>query len=977
MSTRKQSAPRRMSIVILALLASAILLLVPIVPQNILAQTPKKLSQTDFELAVIPLSPRYPADGNSYDLIIQLRTKNSDPIEAPYDLAIELSSSDSSVVTVPRSVVLVSGDSMVTTDMTTTNKSGLVSITAQAEGTLSASATIDTKKLDSLEPTKLALYQAPSTFLPNPSSPGKIFVQLLNSQNLPAVTKVPVLVSFSLETTKIGSMPTTATIPAGSDGLFIDFIPTTEAGETTIRASATGLAPVELTAKSNGPQSLKLVVEFAPPAIPSFKGYDGLMSIQVRDESDIPVKLTQSLVVSLSSSDIDIAEVPSKVTIPAGSSYIIDKVKSGGELGVATITASANSYISGSGEITTVGLSADNPESKEIKLLSVPSVLDPDNSQHESFVVYFVNGSGEPYKGAYWEYSSIVLSSSNQEVGTVDTFLFTGLTYAVGKITTTYSEGSTGVTASASGLGSSSIVLEVRGHVPAGVAVTQAPAIVGANNEASGSLFVSLLDSMGLPVSAVKDTPIFLSSSDLSIADTPTSVLIPSGKHFAIAEMEVTLKAGETTVVASSQGLSSGTLKYKTAGFSGKESAATLAVYSVPRLSGDGRPYDAILVQLQDGLGNPVPAESDVQVSLSSSSLIAGTVERQVRIPEGDSGALATFTTARAEDEVTVTAASQGLKTVSTEIEITLQPLTILLSAPVPKQASFEEFPVEYDVYTGSIPVQGATVTISGLHANPTTALTDVLGHVESTYSPNQPGRNSVVASASKPGYEDAVLSSPITLATTVNVTIKTTSEAGKEFPAKLSIQAPTGKSSPSTAVGKPVEFTDARFGDYKITVPEEVKTSDGQYQFLSWSDGITENPRTFNVFEDTAIVAVYEAKYSLAVVSPDGQTSGSGFYAEGTTATIGIEPLSIGEIITDRSFAGWTGATNSDSPNTQIAMNGPTTVTAKWNVGYIKLILIVAAAGGGGFYVYYKMILPKKKAQEAERAPDLDWYKK
>ena len=966
-----------MSIVILALLASTILLLVPIVPQNILAQTTKKLSQTDFELAVLPLSPRYPADGNSYDLIIQLRTKSGDPIEAPYDLAIELSSSDSSVVSVPSSAVLVSGDSMMTVGMKTTDKPGLVSITAQAEGTLSASATIDTKKLDSFEPTKLALYQGPSTFLPNPSAPGKIFVQLLNSQGLPAVTKIPVLVSFSLENTKIGTMPTTATIPAGSDGLFLDFTPTTVAGEMTIRASATGLAPGELKVISEGPQSLKLIVEFAPPAIPHFKGYDALMSIQVRDDSNKPVQLTQSLVVSLSSSDTDIAEVPKQVTISAGSSYIIDKVKSGGTEGVATITASANGYLSGSEVIETVGLSADNPESKQIKLLSVPSVLDPDNSPHESFVVYFVNGSGEPYKGAYWEYSSIVLSSANQEVGTVDTFLFTGLTYALGKITTTYTEGSTDVTASASGLGSSSILLDVRGHVPAGVALTQAPAIVEADDEASKSLFVSLVDNEGLSVAAVKDTPIFLSSSDLSIADTPTSVVIPKGQAFAIAEMEVTLKSGETTLIASSEGLASGTLKYKTAGPSGKQSEATMAVYSVPRLSADGRSYASILVQLQDGVGNPVPAESDVLVSLSSSSLIAGTVQRQVTIREGVSGTLATFATAGAEDDVTVTAASEGLKTASTTLETTLQPLLILQSFPVPREMTYEEFSVEYDVYTGSIPVQGVTVTVSGLHANPTIALTDVLGHAEATYSPSEPGRNSIIATATKPGYKDAVISASVSLVTTVNVTIKTVSEAEKEFPVKMTIKSPNGRSTPSTAEGKPVEFVDAKFGNYEITLPEEVKTSDGQYQFLSWSDGITENPRTFNVIEDTAIVAVYAAKYALAVISPYGQTTGSGFYAEGATATIGIEPLSIGEIITDRSFAGWTGATSSDSPRTEITMNGPKTVTAEWSVSYLKLILIVAGAGGGGFFVYYKMILPKKKAEEAERAPDLDWYKK
>ena len=976
MSSRKVNAPRIKSIVLLAFLASAMVLFVPATTHNVFAQTTKKLTQTDFELAVLPLSSRYPADGNSYSLIIQLQTKDGKPFESPYDLAIQLSSSDSSVITVPTSVVLRNGESMVTTEMGTTNKSGLVSITAQAEGTLSASATIDTKKLDSLEPTKLALYQAPSAFLPNPNVPGKIFVQLLNAQNLPAVTKVPVLVSFSLESTKIGTMPTTATIPAGSDGLFLDFTPTTEVGETTIRASATGLSPGEIKAKTAGPQFLKLVVEFAPPEIPSFKGYDGLMSIQVRDSDNIPVKLIKPLEAILRSSDIDVAEVPNKVTIPAGSSYIIDKVKSGGDLGTAVITASATGYVSGSGEVTTLTLAENNPESKTLNLLSVPTVLDPDNSQHQSFVVYFTDGSGNPYKGQYWEYSSIVLSSSNPQVGTIDSLLSTGLTYAVGKFTTTYLEGSTTITASASGLGSSSIGVEIRGHVPTALAVTQAPAIVGANNQSSESLFVSLVDSKGFPVAAAKNTAVFLSSSDLSIAEVPTSVFIPSGSAFTGAEMQLTQKAGETTIVASSQGLASGTSKYKTTGFSGSESEFSLALYAVPSLPADGRPYSAILVQLQDALGNPVPAESDVQVSLSSSSLIGGTVERQVIIRDGTSSEFATFTTSTVIDDVTITAASQGLRTVSTEIETTQQPLTMLASAPIPRTASFEELSVAYDVYSGTIPIQGVTVTTGGLHAKPTTALTDVIGHVDSVYVPSQPGQNSIIATASKPGFRDATVTSQISLATTVDVTIKTISEAEREFSAKLTITGANGRSTPTTAPNKPVEFTDARFGNWVITAPEEVKNNDGQYQFLRWDDGIQVNPRTFNIIGDTEITAVYAAKYMLNVVSAYGQITGSGFYDEGATATIGIEPLSIGEIISDRAFAGWTGATSSDSPRAEIVMNSPKTVTAEWSVSYLKLILIAAAGGGGGFFVYYKMILPKKRQEEAERAPDLDWYK-
>ena len=74
-----------------------------------------------------------------------------------------------------------------------------------------------------------------------------------------------------------------------------------------------------------------------------------------------------------------------------------------------------------------------------------------------------------------------------------------------------------------------------------------------------------------------------------------------------------------------------------------------------------------------------------------------------------------------------------------------------------------------------------------------------------------------------------------------------------------------------------------------------EVTVNDG-YRFVQWDDGNTDNPRVFNVTEDVTLVATLEAIPEYAVTLTEnnsnlGNTSGSGNYLEGSTATISATP--------------------------------------------------------------------------------------
>lgn len=65
-------------------------------------------------------------------------------------------------------------------------------------------------------------------------------------------------------------------------------------------------------------------------------------------------------------------------------------------------------------------------------------------------------------------------------------------------------------------------------------------------------------------------------------------------------------------------------------------------------------------------------------------------------------------------------------------------------------------------------------------------------------------------------------------------------------------------------------------------------------FRFVSWSDGVSQNPRNITVFSDTIIYATFDidnrAQYTLTVTSTDptmGTVTGSGIYYEGDTAML------------------------------------------------------------------------------------------
>lgn len=933
--------------------------------------------QAEFQLAVIQMAAKLPADGGKYPVWIQLQTvRDSNPIQAPYDISIRLSTSDDSVLVAQHGVLIRKGESIVAATIETTKKAGMAEVTAVAEGAKFGKSAISTIALDSLEPSILSIEAGSGKFIPSPSVPGKIYIQLLNSAGMPAITKKELTVYLSSSDSSIGSLPAFVKIPAGSSGVLTDFIPTFEHGSIILTASASGFAPSEVEVEVVGPVGSKLVIEMAPASMPAEKGFYSFFTVQVRDSSDTPVKMNKAITVILTSSDPKIVDVSSQITIPSGSSYAVGRMYSKGTPGSAVVSASAQGLVSGPVSVNTISNNwADPSAPKKINVFVIPSVIAPDSKENANVIVQVTDTSGKWYSYKNYYYNGIKLYSYDPSVQITSGFLTSEATFAVATAASS-SEGKATIAASYTGYSPGSATLNSKGLLPVALELAQFHNVVLADSTPTNSVIISFVDKDGNPAFAQKNVIVALSSSNQDVATVEPSEYIAAGQSYTLVEVRPTFKAGTTTITASAQGLAASSIDVMTVGTTGDSSPYQLGIKTIPKPLADGRTYEAVFVQLQNVAGNPVPANSDVRVILSSSNLNVASVQDNISIKTGSSFGIAQLTPTATPGKFTISASSTGYSTVSTQLETFAQPMTIVRTSDLPRSAPFESIPLGVDVFAAGQPLVDAVVQVGGEGADTRQSVTDENGHAESLYVPTEPGKKQIVVTVNKPGYKLTTVTYPITIEQTVDVYVEAKTEGGKSIAVQAKISGNKISKTINVKAGTPSGLDDAKWGTYRIGMPDEFTSAEAKYSFVSWSDGVTANPRTEEVINDEGFTAIYSAEYLLTATTETGTITGIGYYPEGENAVISISPTSISGFPTDKSFVGWSGDVRIASASAEILMDGPKTIKAEWSTSYLKLIAILGAAGGGGFVAYFKFIKPKKIAKEKARAPDLDWYK-
>ncbi len=136
------------------------------------------------------------------------------------------------------------------------------------------------------------------------------------------------------------------------------------------------------------------------------------------------------------------------------------------------------------------------------------------------------------------------------------------------------------------------------------------------------------------------------------------------------------------------------------------------------------------------------------------------------------------------------------------------------------------------------------------------------------------------------------------------------------------------------------------------VSVPEQIQPSEQtRYVFVGIGNS---TGRAVNVTASAPVnlTARYATYYQFRVVSPIGNTTGSGWYRSGTSATYSIDETSSGGPLVYQRFSGWTGSFSSDLTSGSTVITSPGFITAQWSTDSSLLFAAVGAALAGAAVV-------------------------
>ncbi len=291
-----------------------------------------------------------------------------------------------------------------------------------------------------------------------------------------------------------------------------------------------------------------------------------------------------------------------------------------------------------------------------------PSKVLADRGVYESIVVQLQDSTNRPARAP--EDTTVSLSSSRTDIGSVDPSITipSGETCASAKFYSTYTPGTTIITAVASGYDSGQASMTTVGPIPSKLAVYCFPPTLPSDNGVYESIVVQLQDTQGSPARApIGDVNVTLSSSNTNVGTVDNSTIIESGSTYAQAKLYTTNMSGTTTITAIASGYTSGEAVMRTSSIG---TALELKVYiGPPKITAAGATHESICVELQDSYGSVARAPDNITVSLSSSDIAVGTVDPTITIWHNNTHALANFYSTYKSGTTTITAAASGYET--------------------------------------------------------------------------------------------------------------------------------------------------------------------------------------------------------------------------------------------------------------------------------------------------------------------------
>ncbi len=568
-------------------------------------------------------------------------------------LTVNLTSSDTTEATVPASVTIPAGQSSVTFSITAVNDTLLdglqtATLTASASGFASATATINVA--DDEQPA-LALTFSTSTFSEkNGTSTGTV--------SRTGATSVALIVNLTSNDSSEATVPATVTIPAGAssatftvtavDDSILDGTQTVAIG-----ASASGYQSTSANVQVTDDESAALTLSLATNAISE---KNGTTTGTIARSGPT----TNSLTVSLLSSDTSEATVPATVIIPAGSAIatftvtaVDDSVLDGTQSVI--ITASASGFAD-----RTVTLSVTDDEQPSLSVSATASSFSEKNGQS----LLTINRSG-PTTAAV---TVTIASSDSTELSVPSTVTIpagsASTTVTVNGVDDALTDGtqSVALTFTASGYQSTSIQLAVTDDEMPGLSLTLASNSI---SEAGGVTQATLARD-GSTASALT---VNLTSNDPSEATVPATVTIAAGASsvvFQVTGVDDSLADGnlDVLITASAVGMQSATAQVTvtdneqadlvlTTPLSVNEKAGTINVFLKRNTSAT-----SLTVQL---------ASSDTSAVIVPSSVTFGVGVLQVSVPV----TIVDDSVADGDQNATISAVATGLSSAFAALTVT------------------------------------------------------------------------------------------------------------------------------------------------------------------------------------------------------------------------------------------------------------------------------------------------------------------
>jgi len=299
----------------------------------------------------------------------------------------------------------------------------------------------------------------------------------------------------------------------------------------------------------------------------------------------------------------------------------------------------------------------------KIGVYAGPSSVLADNNTYNCIFVQLQDSNGQPSRAL--QDTIISLSSSLTNIGIVDPSITIpeGSTSSSASFSTTFSPGTTIISASATGYSTVQASMTTIGPIPSQISVYGFPSTLPADGNKYNAIIVQLQDSSGSPARAPQGgVQVELSCSDTTVGTVDPSVTILEGQTSATANFTTMPNANTETAIITAlpQDYASKQVTITTTPIA--TDANQLKIFEgTPQVLADQNSYPQIAVELQNASGYVALAQSDTTVKIASNDQTVGKIDPEVTILQSQTYAVATFNSTYKAGSVTITAVATNL----------------------------------------------------------------------------------------------------------------------------------------------------------------------------------------------------------------------------------------------------------------------------------------------------------------------------